>query len=142
MMARKSGRIEGFREASRQLNTMSKAMARSIGKRSLAFPAEILARAVRANVVPHNLTGETYESVDVEPAKQKRGVAVQVVLADIAGVQLEFGNEDQIATPVFRPAIDAKMREMQDVFAIALTSEIDDGVIRKAKRDARRAAKG
>lgn len=138
-MARSSSRVEGFREASRQLNEMSKAAARGVGKRSLQYPSEILARAVRQNVSKHNLTGETYESVDVESAKQKGGVALQVVLGDIAGVQLEFGNSDQAATPVFRPAIDEKMHEMQDTFAVALTSEIDASVIRQA---ARRGARG
>lgn len=132
-----SSRIEGFREAAKQLGDMSKAIARGVGRRSLALPAEILARAVRANVTPHNLTGETYESVDVEPAKQKRGVAVQVVLADIAGVQLEFGNSDQIATPVFRPAVDQKQQLMDDTFTVALMAEIDAAVIRKNKRATR-----
>lgn len=142
-MARRSvSRLEGFREASRQLNDMSKAMARGVGKRALTDTAEILARGVRQNVSPHNLTGDTYESVDVEPAKQKRGVAVQVVLADIAGVQLEFGNSDQAATPVFRPAVDSNRQKMDDTFAVLLPIEIDAAVIRKAKRAARQAAKG
>ena len=142
-MARRSvSRLEGFREASRQLNEMSKAVARNVGKRALTDTAEILARGVRANVAPHNLTGDTYESVDVEPAKQKGGVAVQVVLADIAGVQLEFGNSDQTATPVFRPAVDSNRQKMDDTFAVLLPLEIDAAVIRKAKRAARKAAKG
>ncbi|KKW93873.1 HK97-gp10 family putative phage morphogenesis protein [Sphingobium chungbukense] len=142
-MARRSvSRLEGFREASRQLNEMSKAMARNVGKRALADTAEILARGVRQNVGPHNLTGDTYESVDVEPAKQRRGVAVQVVLADIAGVELEFGNSAQTATPVFRPAVDSNRQKMDDTFAVLLPIEVDAAVIRKAKRAARKAAKG
>jgi hypothetical protein len=117
---------------------MSKAVGRGIGKRSLAPIGEILARAVRRNVGPHNLTGDTYESVDVATAKQKNGVAVEVVLADIAGVQLEFGNSDQSATPVFRPAIDSERSKMDDTFIAMLPLEVDAAVIRKAKRSARK----
>lgn len=139
-MARRSRtRLEGFGEAAKQLHDMSRAAARGVGKRALGDTAEILARAVRANIAPHNLTAETYESTDVKPAKQKRGVAVEVVVEDIASVQLEFGNEDQAATPVFRPAIDAKRPQMDDTFAALLPLEIDAAVIRKQKRDARRA---
>lgn len=138
MARRSASRLEGFREASRQLNDMSRAMARNVGKRALTDTAEILARGVRANVGPHNLTGDTYESVDVEPSKQKKGVAVEVVLADIAGVQLEFGNSDQAATPVFRPAVDGNRQKMDDTFAVLLPIEIDAAVIRKAKRAARK----
>jgi hypothetical protein len=133
-MARSTGRFEGFREASRQLGDMSKAAARGVGKRALGYPAEILARATRQNVAKHNLTGETYESVDVFPAKQKGGVAVEVVIEDIAAVQLEFGNSNQAATPVMRPAVDANLELMHDTFAVALTSEVDAAVIRRAKR--------
>lgn len=135
-MARRGGsRIEGFRETSRQLNEMSKAMARGVGRKSLAVPAEILARAVRQNTPV--LTGETYESVDVKPAKAKRGVAVQVVAEDIAAVQLEFGNSDQPATPFFRPAVDTTRSKRDTAFADALMIEVDAAVIRKAKRAAK-----
>lgn len=138
MARRTSTKIEGFREAARQLGDMSKAMSRGVGKRSLLPVAEILARGVRRNVGPHNLTGDTYESVDVEPAKQKKGVAVEVVLQDIAGVELEFGNSAQTATPVFRPAIDSERPRMDETFIALLPLEVDAAVIRKAKRDARR----
>lgn len=137
MARRTQSRLEGFREASKQLGDMSRAMARNVGKRALIDTAEILARGVRANIAPHNLTGDTYESVDVAPAKQKRGVAVEVVLEDIAGVQLELGNADQAATPVFRPALDSNRQRMDETFAVLLPLEIDAAVIRKAKRAAR-----
>lgn len=137
MARRTQSRLEGFREASKQLGDMSRAMARNVGKRALTDTAEILARGVRANIAPHNLTGDTYESVDVAPAKQKRGVAVEVVLEDIAGVQLELGNADQAATPVFRPALDSNRQTMDETFAVLLPLEIDAAVIRKAKRAAR-----
>jgi HK97 gp10 family phage protein len=134
-MARNGSRLEGFREASRQMNEMSKAAARKVGRKSLMVPAEILARAVRQNVPI--LTGETYESVDVESARQKRGVAVQVVAADIAAVQLEFGNSDQPATPFFRPAVDGTRAARDKAFSDALMIEVDTEVIRKAKRSAK-----
>ncbi len=142
MARRGASRLEGFREAAQQMNNMSRAMARGVGKRALTQTAEILARGVRDNVSKHNLTGETYESVGVESAKQKGGVAVQVVLGDIAGVQLEFGNSDQTATPVFRPAVESKRQQMDDTFAALLGIEADAAVIRKAKRDARRTSRG
>jgi len=113
-------------------------MARGVGKRALIETGEILARRVRANVAPHNLTGETYENVDVEPGRAKVGIAVEVVLAEIAGVELEFGNSDQEATPVFRPAIDSERQAMDDTFAVLLPIEVDAAVIRKAKRAARK----
>ncbi|WIW88963.1 hypothetical protein K3M67_02995 [Sphingobium sp. V4] len=138
-MAR-SGKFEGFREASRQMNEMSKAMARGVGRKALTVPAEMLARDVRANVPV--LTGETYESVDVTAAKQKGGVALQVVAAHIAAVQLEFGNSDQAATPFFRPAVDAGFDRRNQAFADALVIEVDTAVIKKAASDARKAAKG
>lgn len=137
---RSSSRLEGFGEAARQLNDMSKAMARGVGRRALTETAEILARGVRLNIAPHNLTGDTYESVDVQKGKAKIGVAAEVVLEDIAGVQLEFGNHDQTATPVFRPAVDSNRQKMDDTFAVLLPIEIDAAVIRKAKRAARRGA--
>lgn len=138
MARRTASRVEGFREAAQQLGDMSRAVARNVGKRALTDTAEILARGVRANIAPHNLTGDTYESVDVKPGKQKRGVAVEVVLEEIAGVELEFGNSDQVATPVFRPALDRDRRRMDDTFAVLLPLEIDAAVIRKARRAARR----
>ncbi len=141
-MARGGSRMTGFREASRQLNEMGKAAARGVGRKSLAVPAEMLARRVRANISSHNRTGETYESVDVLPAKSKRGVAVEVVLQHIAGVQLELGNSDQAATPVFRPAIDSGKDRRFQAFADALMIEADTAIIRKAARDAKKAARG
>lgn len=137
MPRRSTSRLEGFREAAQQLGDMSRAMARNVGKRALTDTAEILARGVRSNIAPHNLTGDTYESVDVKPGKQQRGVAVEVVLEDIAGVQLELGNSDQAATPVFRPALDSNRQKMDETFAVLLPLEIDAAVIRKAKRAAR-----
>lgn len=136
-MARNPSRLEGFAEARRQLVEMGKAAAKGVGKRSLAYPAELLARRVRQNIAPHNLTGDTYESVDVEPAKQKGGVAVQVVLADIAGVQLEFGNSDQPASPVFRPAVDHEMNAMFELFGAVLPLEIEATILRRARRRSR-----
>lgn len=132
MMARGLTRIKGFREASRQLNDMGKAAARGVGRRSLNIPAEMLARNVRQNVPV--LTGETYESVDVEPSKTKHGVAVEVVAAHIAAVQLELGNNNQSATPFFRPAIDSGKDRRFQAFADALMIEAETTVIKKAKK--------
>lgn len=140
-MARGASSMTGFREASRQLNEMGKA-ARGVGRKSLGVPAEMLARGVRSNIAPHNLSGDTYESVDVLPGKAKGGVALEVVLQDIAGVQLEFGNNDQAATPVFRPAIDSGKDQRFKAFADALMIEADAAIIRKAARDAKKAARG
>ncbi|GLV22006.1 hypothetical protein TomMM35A_18590 [Sphingobium sp. TomMM35A] len=139
-MARGGSRLEGFRETSRQLNEMSKAMARGVGRKSLMVPAELLARGVRRRVPV--LSGDTYESVDVLPAKQRKGVAVQVVVEDIASVQLEFGNSDQAATPFFRPEVDAGRAGRDQAFADALMIETNDAVIRKAARDARKLGRG
>ena len=132
--------MTGFREASRQLNEMGKAAARGVGRKSLGVPAEMLARAVRQNTPV--LTGETYESVDVERGKQRQGVALEVVAAHIAAVQLEFGNSDQAATPFFRPAVDSTRAARDKAFADALMVEADAAIIRKAARDAKKAGRG
>lgn len=131
-MARGLSRIDGFREASKQLNDMGKAAARGVGRRSLGIPAEMLARRVRQNVPV--LTGETYESIDVEPSKTKIGVAVEVVAAHIAAVELEFGNSHQVATPFFRPAVDSDKDKRFQAFADALMIEVDTTVIKRAKK--------
>ncbi|QHD68221.1 hypothetical protein GS397_14995 [Sphingobium yanoikuyae] len=135
-MAKRSGSFEGFGQASRQLAEMSKAASRGVGRKALQVPAEMLARDVRSRVPV--LSGDTYESVDVKPAKQKGGVAVQVVAEDIASVQLEFGNSDQQATPFFTPAIDEGFDQRNRAFADALMIETEDAVIRRAARAAKR----
>lgn len=137
-MPKREGRFEGFDQASRQLREMGNAVSRGVGRKSLRVPAEMLARSVRQNVSVHNLTGATYESVDVLPAKQKGGVALQVVAEDIAAVQLEFGNSDQAATPFFRPAIDQGFDQRNQAFADALMIETDDAVIKRAARQAKK----
>lgn len=134
-MARRTGQFEGFTQASRQLREMGKAASRGVGRKSLMVPAEMLARDVRARVPV--LSGDTYESVDVKPAKQKGGVAVQVVAEDVASVQLEFGNSDQQATPFFTPAIDEGFDRRNQAFADALMIETDAAVIRRAARAAK-----
>lgn len=78
----------------------------------------------------------------MEAAKQRGGVALQVVAAHIAAVQLEFGNSDQAATPFFRPAVDEGFDRRNQAFADALMIEVDTAVIKKAAAEARKGAKG
>lgn len=131
----------GFREASRQLNEMSKAMARGVGRRALQVPAEILATEMRIRAP--KLSGDLEASIAVKPERARRGrPQVGVVAEDIASIQNEFGNQHQQAQPFARPSADAKKGEMFAQFGDALKGEVDAAVIRKAKRDARKAAKG
>jgi HK97 gp10 family phage protein len=140
-MARPALTAQGFREASRQLNNMSKAAAQGVGKRSLAVPAEILAAEMRLRAP--RLSGALGESIVVKPERARRGrPQIAVVAEDIASVQNEFGNSNMAAQPFARPAKDAKESEMFDRFGEALKREVDAAVIRKAKREAKRAARG
>lgn len=142
-MARHSGglRAEGFREASRQLNEMSKAAAQGVGRRALNVPAVILRDEMKSRVSV--LSGATRDSIEVGKERSRKGrPQVNVTASDIASVQLEFGNANMVAEPFGRPSVDAKKSEMFDRFGDALKSEVDATVIRKAKNDARKAAKG
>ena len=135
-MARSSSQLEGFREASRQLNEMSKATARNTGKRALNVPAVILRDEMKVRVSKR--TGATEESIALTKEKARKGrPQVGVVAADIASVQLEFGNQHQAAEPFGRPAEAAKRDEMLTSFGEALKAEVDKTVIRAAKKAAR-----
>lgn len=134
-------KLEGFREASRQLNEMSKATARNVGKRALQVPSDILAQEMRTRVSKR--TGATEASIEVAKGKTRKGRPELAVLAlDIASVQLEFGNSNMPAEPFARPALDSGKDRMLSEFGEALKLEVDAAVIRKAKSDARKAAKG
>lgn len=129
-------KLQGFREASRQLNEMSKATARNIGKRALQVPAAILRDEMKIRVP--KLSGATEQSIEVIPERAKQGrPQVGVIAADIASIQLEFGNHHQSAEPFARPAEAAKRSQMFDQFGDALKGEIDKSVIRAAKKSAR-----
>lgn len=135
-MARNPSRLEGFREASRQLNGMSKATARNVGARALQVPAVILRDEMKARV--NKLSGATEQSIAVTKEKARKGRPhVGVIAADIASVQLEFGNHHQAAEPFGRPSEAAKRDEMFNRFGDALKGEVDTTVIRAAKRAAK-----
>lgn len=140
-MAKGGARIEGFREASRQLSDMKKAAARGVGRRALLIPADILRDEMRAKVSV--LSGTTRESIEVRKERARRGrPQVNVTASDIASIQLEFGNSNMPAEPFARPALAAKKRQMFDDFGQALKAEVDRTVIRQAARAAKKAAKG
>ncbi|KZE16222.1 HK97-gp10 family putative phage morphogenesis protein [Sphingomonas hankookensis] len=126
-------RIEGFREASRQLAGMKKAMAAGVGRRALQIPATILADAMRERAP--ELEGNLKRSIGVEKERAKKGrPQVAAKAGDIASVQVEFGNGHQAAEPFARPAEEATRTERLDKFGAALKDEVDKTVIRAAKR--------
>lgn len=136
-----TARLTGFREAFRQLNEMSKAMAQGVGRRALNVPAVILRDAMKSRVSV--LSGATRDSISVGKERTSKGrPQVNVTASDIASIQLEFGNSNMVAEPFARPALDAKKGEMLSEFGQALKAEVDSTVIRKATRDAKKAAKG
>lgn len=140
-MAGKLSRLEGFREASKALNDMSKAAAQGVGRRALQVPAEMLASEMRVRAP--KLTGTLEQSIAVNRERARKGQPhVNVTAADIAAIQNEFGNSDMAAQPFARPSVDAKKGEMLDSFGDALKSEVDRTLIRQAKAAARKAAKG
>lgn len=132
----KLSRIEGFREASRQLNEMSKAAARGVGRRALLVPAAILRDEMKQRAP--KLTGALEASIHIGKEKARKGrPQVNVTAGDISAVQNEFGNSDMTAQPFGRPSLDAKKQHMFDQFGEALKQEVDKSVIRQAKRAAR-----
>ncbi|AMK19334.1 hypothetical protein [Sphingobium sp. MI1205] len=132
-MARGTSRLTGFREAARQLNDMKRSAAQGVGRRSLLFPAEILALEMQNRVSV--LSGATRDSIAVGKEKARRGrPQVNVTAADIASIQLEFGNSDMVAEPFARPAKEAKQDVMLESFGEALKREVDKTVIRSAKK--------
>lgn len=133
MMARNSGQLTGFREASRQLNEMKKSAAQGIGRRALQVPAQILREEAKVRVSKR--TGATEASIVVGKERARKGQPqVNVTVEDIASVQLEFGNHHQVAEPFLRPSVNAKSGEMFERFGESLKGEVDRTVIRQAKR--------
>lgn len=135
-MARTTGSLQGFREASAALNEMSKGVARGVGKRALNVPANILADEMTARAP--RLSGNLAGSIKVIPEKARKGrPQVGVIADDIAAIQNEFGNSNMAAQPFARPAKDAKSGEMLDAFGAALKVEVDKSVARAARKAAR-----
>lgn len=135
MMARDRATLTGFREAARQLNNMKKAAARGVGRRALQVPAGILAEEMRLRAP--ELSGKLKASIAVGKERARKGrPQVNVKAADIASVQVEFGNHHQAAEPFARPAKDAKADEMLERFGEALKTEVDATVIRQQRRAA------
>jgi hypothetical protein len=115
---------------------MKKATAQGVGRRSLQVPAAILRDEMKARVP--KLSGATEQSIEIGSERARKGrPAVNVTAADIASVQLEFGNQHQAAEPFGRPAEAAKRDQMLDRFGTALKAEVDKTVIRAAKKAAR-----
>ncbi len=137
-MAKVESGFQGFREASRQLSNMKKAAAQGVGRRALMVPAEMLARGVRRRATV--LTGDLYESVDAVKSKNTKDgrPKVSVIAADIASVQEEFGNSHQVPNPFFRPEIASGEAARNAAFADALMIEVDDTVLRAARKAARK----
>lgn len=130
-------KLTGFREASRQLNEMSKAAAQGVGRRALQVPAGILRDEMRARVPVDS--GALRNSIEVRKERSRRSrPQVGVIADDIAAVPVEYGNPApgrvQAAHPYARPALDAKQNEMLDRFGSALKQEVDRTVIRANKR--------
>lgn len=147
-MGRASARIEGFRECSQALQSLSKAMARNVGKRALQVPARILLEAAQARAPvssdPRDKTpGSLRDSGKVENAQTRRGrPAVAVAFTDVAAVPNELGTSKMAANPFFRVALAGVKIAMFVAFADALKVETDAAVQRVAKRAAKQKPKG
>ncbi|QAY77921.1 HK97-gp10 family putative phage morphogenesis protein [Sphingosinicella sp. BN140058] len=142
-MARRRGggaRIEGVRECSAALSSLSKGVARGVGRRALQVPADMLVTAVKKNAAAIRFTGALEESIEKRPERARRGrPQVQVRANDIAAIQDEFGNSRMAAQPFFRPAVESEKGVMFEAFAAALKDETDKAVARAAKRAAKKA---
>lgn len=133
-------KLQGFREASRQLNEMSKATARNVGKRALQTPAGILRDEMIARVPV--VKGDLRAAIRTKPERAYKGRPnVGVIADDIAAVPLEYGNPAggrfQPAEPFARPSLDSRKEQMLGRFGEALKDEVEKSVIRAAKKAAR-----
>ena len=138
MSKKNISRTYGFREASKQLNDMSKASAKGVGRRALKTPARILADTMIKNVKV--LTGATRDKIAVEKEKNKKGrPQIAVASRDIASIQLEFGNSNSAAQPFARPSKEEAQERMFNEFGSALKNEVDSTVIKLAAKSAKAA---
>lgn len=132
--------VKGMRECRESLQSMSRAIQRNVGKRSLQAPAGVLERAVKARApvsgrASNPTRGSLRDSVKVAPARAERGRPTVVVIAeDIAAVPNEFGTSKMKAQPFFRPAVDGAREAAGAAMAEALKVETDAAIARAAKR--------
>lgn len=144
-------RAEGFADASRALNALSKTVAKNVGRRSL-MPSAHLLRDTVSSYAPR-LSGNLSDSVIVTDkgtkatARRKRragdsSVEVYVIAEDPAAVPQEYGTNDMPAQPYFRRAVDAVKARIFDMVGNDLKRLVIDAAQRAAKRAAKIAAKG
>lgn len=139
-------KFEGGRELEKALADLPRATAKNVTRRVLKSAAKPIEKDAEANVPV--LSGTLREDVNTGTRLNRRQsainrkmgkseVEVHVGVEDPAGVQTEFGNEHQAATPWLRPAWDANKLGALSVIATNLWTEIR----KSAQRLARKAAK-
>lgn len=137
-------RFEGGRDLERALFELKTASAKAATRRSLLRVGAYFAQAA-ARLAPRdtNNLAESY-AVGTRLNKRQRKLSrkespfeVYVGPTDPAGVQTEFGNQNQAATPHLRPAWDQEVRNLFDQIAQSLQEQIAKAVARAKRRAAR-----
>ena len=125
---------DGFGEAIRQMETLSDTVARNALAKALEPGADYLATQYR--IVAPVLTGALRGSIRITPPTKKRRnfAETRVVVGDVAGVMLEYGNSRQPARPIFRAAADNARAVMLRLTGAAVKVEIDAAARRVAAR--------
>lgn len=144
-------KVEGLADLEKALAELPKATARAALNRTLTKGGDFLLDVLQS--VTPRLTGHLERSETVGKRLTRRQARerkqdgkdfaeIYVGTSDPAGVQLEYGNANQAATPFFRPAWDASKDHVLGIISTELGGEIEKSRARLARKAARLAAKG
>ncbi|MVA47330.1 hypothetical protein GOZ83_19945 [Agrobacterium vitis] len=143
-MSNRTFKVEGLKELEAALSEMKASTGKRITTKVLRDAGQPIADAAAAKAPI--LTMTLYENIGVGTKLTKRQgalfqkqspVEVYVGASDPAGVQVEFGNDQQAAEPFLRPAWDSGKDRALDKIISGLWTSIN----KSAQRAARRAAK-
>jgi len=140
-------RIEGLRETERALGDLPRATAKGVTRRVLRKAGAPIKDDAEANAP--SLTGRLRADVKLGSRLNRRqaamnrklgpsAVEIHIGVSDPAGVQTEFGNQNQAAEPWLRPAWDANKMGALAYISAQLWVETK----KSADRLARKAARG
>lgn len=132
--------IKGLRELEQMLLELPRATAKATARRILKRAGEPIAEMGR-NLVPEDqgFTKDSYAVGRLSRAARRRHVPqsdVEIAVGpnSAGGLQTEFGNARQGATPHLRPAFEAKKHEALRIVTEEFRAEIEKTVARYRKR--------
>ncbi|MUO27193.1 HK97-gp10 family putative phage morphogenesis protein [Agrobacterium vitis] len=140
-MSKVTFKVEGLKELEAALSEMTASTGKRITTKVLRDAGKPIADAAAAKAPI--LTMALYENVGVGTKLTKRQAAlfqkqspveVHVGVSDPAGVQVEFGNDEQAAEPFLRPAWDSGKDRALDQIISGLWTSINKAAQRAARR--------